>query len=163
MVTEPRTLPPSPTSILAPSLRGVVPRVFTRVARATLPSAVRSRSRCSKSSVVIPLPQGEMSGELAEARQVVGGREMVDERQGGGHATRQRLVGGIAQERVEPEHAPGPPLEVQHLLGEHLRLPRGPALRENQHDCSPIHLVPPALIELAYRFPDPRPARPVTH
>ena len=38
MVTEPRTRPPSPTSILAPSLRGVVPRVFTRVATATLDS-----------------------------------------------------------------------------------------------------------------------------
>src|SRR5215471_12098972 len=163
MVTEPRTRPPSPTSIFAPSLRGVVPRVFTRVARATLPSALRSRSRCSKSSVVIPLPQGEMSGELAQARQVVGGREVVDERQGGGHAARQRLVGGIAQERVEPEHAPGPPLERQQLLGEDFRLARVPAVREDQHDGSPIHQVPPALIELAYCLTDSRPARPVEH
>src|SRR5215470_3496785 len=163
MVTEPRTRPPSPTSILAPSFRGVVPRVFTRVARATLPSAFRSRSRCSKSSVVIPLPQSEMSSELAEARQVMGGREMIDERQGGSHAARQRLVGGVAQERVEPEHASRPPLEVQHLLSEHLRLTRVPAIRENQHDGSPIHEVPPALVELAYRLPDPRPARPVAH
>ena len=38
MVTEPSTRPPSPTSILAPSLRGVVPRVLTRVATATLDS-----------------------------------------------------------------------------------------------------------------------------
>ena len=44
MVTEPSTDPPSPTSILAPSLRGVVPRVFTRVATATLPGDRRSSS-----------------------------------------------------------------------------------------------------------------------
>src|SRR5262245_25201648 len=163
MVTEPRTRPPSPTSILAPSFRGVVPRVFTRVARATLPSALRSRSRCSKSSVVIPLPQGEMSGELAEARQVVGGRKVINERQGSGHAARQRLVGGVAQERVEPEHAPRPPLEAQHLLGEHLGLPRVPAIREDQHDGSPVHQVGPAVVELPYRFSDPRAARPVAH
>jgi hypothetical protein len=44
MVTEPSTAPPSPTTILAPSLRGVVPRVLTRVATATLPDARFSSS-----------------------------------------------------------------------------------------------------------------------
>src|SRR5262249_26849881 len=34
---------------------------------------------------------------------------------------------------------------------------------EDQHDGSPIHQVPPAVIELAYRLADSRPARPVAH
>ena len=44
MVTEPSTRPPSPTNILAPSLRGVVPRVLTSVATATRPPARRNSS-----------------------------------------------------------------------------------------------------------------------
>jgi len=93
MVTEPSTRPSSPTSILAPSLRGVVPRVLTSVATATLPSALRSRSRFSKSSLMSRASSyGQVAGELAQARQVVRGGEVVDERQGGGHAARERLV-----------------------------------------------------------------------
>jgi hypothetical protein len=38
IVTEPRMRPPSPTHIFAPSFRGVVPWVLTRVARAARPS-----------------------------------------------------------------------------------------------------------------------------
>src|SRR5262252_10342117 len=102
MVTEPRTRPPSPTSILAPSFRGVVPRVLIRVASATLPSAWRSRSRCSKSSVVMALPQREVGGQLAQAREIVRGGEVIDEGQGGRHPARERLVRRIPQERVEP-------------------------------------------------------------
>ena len=44
IVTEPRTAPPSPTSIRAPSLRGVVPRVLTSVATAAFRVARRSSS-----------------------------------------------------------------------------------------------------------------------
>jgi len=52
IVTEPRTAPPSPTSIFAPSLRGVVPRVFTSVATATLRAERRNSSMWSKSSAM---------------------------------------------------------------------------------------------------------------
>ena len=52
MVTEPSTRPPSPTSIFAPSFRGVVPRVFTRVATVTFDSFRLSWLSCSESSVM---------------------------------------------------------------------------------------------------------------
>src|SRR5438309_529197 len=164
MVTEPSTRPSSPTSILAPSLRGVVPRVLTSVATATLPSALRSRSRFSKSSLMFRASSyGQVAGELAQARQVVRGGEVIDERKGGGHAARERLVGRVAQERVEPDHAPGPSLERQHLLGQHLGLPRVPAIREDQHDGPPIHEVTPFPVEVPKRVADPGPPRPVAH
>src|SRR5256885_3440602 len=56
MVTEPKTLPSSPTNIFAPSLRGVVPRVRTRVAMAARFSARCSRSISSKVSCDIGVP-----------------------------------------------------------------------------------------------------------
>ena len=62
IVTEPSTRPPSPTTILAPSLRGVVPRVLTRVATVTRGSVFFSLSRWSNSSDMRLLQRASPSG-----------------------------------------------------------------------------------------------------
>jgi len=49
-----------------------------------------------------------MAGQIAQAGQVVRRREVVHERQRGRHAAREGLVGGVAQQRVEPDQAAGP-------------------------------------------------------
>ena len=46
-----------------------------------------------------------MTGEVAQASQVVCGGEVVDEGKGRRHAPRQGLIRGVAEERVEPDHA----------------------------------------------------------
>src|SRR3989440_5755857 len=60
----------------------------------------------------------ERSGQVAEGSEVVGGREAVDQRQRGGHSARERLVRGVAEQRVEPDHAARAALDAQQLRGE---------------------------------------------
>src|SRR5262249_15676058 len=137
MVTDPRMRPPSPTTILAPSFRGVVPRVLTKVATATLPSSCFSCSMWSKSSVMgspSSSAKRQVAREIAQAGEVVSGGKVVDQRQCGGHAARERFVGRVAEERVEPHDLAGQALEREHLLGQHLGLPGVPSVREQEHD-----------------------------
>src|SRR5882724_7557300 len=165
MVTEPRTRPPSPTSIWAPSLRGVVPRVFTRVASATFPSDRRSWSRLSKSSDLLtggsPLSQPQVAGEVPEAGEIVRGGEVVHQRQGGGHAASERLVRWIAKQRVQPDHPARLALERQHLRRQLVRLSGIPAVGEHDDDGASIHQMPPGPVEVPERLPDPRAPGPV--
>ena len=71
-----------------------------------------ARSRRRSSGPPDPLGHVELrqlDPELLEAREVVPGREDVDERQRRVHPARKRLVGWIALQRVEPDHAVGEP------------------------------------------------------
>ena len=62
----------------------------------------------------------EVGGEVAEALEVVGGGEAVQERQRRGHPARQRLIGGIAQQRVQPEEPARPALDLEQFPGQQL-------------------------------------------
>ena len=88
--------PPSPTTILAPSFLGVVPRVLTSVATATLPSSCFSFSMWSNSSVMVSPVRAsakrQVARQVAKAREVVGGGEVVDQRKRRRHAAGQGLV-----------------------------------------------------------------------
>src|SRR5438105_7835393 len=184
IVTEPSTRPCSSTTIRAPSLRGVVPRVLTSVATATRPEERRNCSICSRSSLMVlmiarrarairagsageaPRPCAEPSepegaGEGAEGLEVVGRREPVEERQGGGHPARERLVRGIAQQRVEPDEPRRAPTDPQELRREDLDVTRVPAVREDDHYRAPVEQVAPLPVEFGERGADPRSARPV--
>src|SRR5256886_2813965 len=66
----------------------------------------------------------ERSGQVAEGGEVVGGCEPVDQRQRRGHAARERLVRGVAEQRVEPDHAAPAAPAVQPLRGQAGRGPR---------------------------------------
>src|SRR5258706_11943964 len=93
MVTEPKTSPFSPTNIFVPSLRGVVPRVRTRVAMAARFCARCSRSISSKVScdIGVPLrialerPLTVLAAEVETPAVVL--RDMLRVRDGYGHLT----------------------------------------------------------------------------
>ena len=60
----------------------------------------------------------EVAGEVAEALEVVGGSEAIQQGERRRHAARQRLVGGIAEERVQSEEPAGSPLDLEQLPGQ---------------------------------------------
>src|SRR3972149_5711746 len=76
----------------------------------------------------------EVGGEVAKALEVVGGGEAVQQRERRRHPPRQRLVGGIAEERVQPEEPPGPALDLEQLTGQQLGIPRVPAVGDDEDD-----------------------------
>src|SRR5262245_29463220 len=165
IVTDPRMRPPSPTTILAPSFLGVVPRVFTRVATATLDSSCFNLSMCSKSSLMaFSMPassQCQMARQITQAGEVVGRGEMIDQRQRRRHPARERLVRWIAEQRVEPDHPASQSLQRQHLVRQDLGLARVPAVRQQEDDRVTVHEVPPAPIEFLQALADSRAPREV--
>ena len=105
-----------------------------------------------------------MRAELFEAREVVARGEDVDVGECGVHPARQRLVGGIALEGVQPDDAMSQPGESGHLLGEELRFAHlEPVRAENDHSAA--HETPVAVLveQLLEALADPRAAVPVDH
>ena len=90
-------------------------------------------------------------------------REAVHERQRRRHPPRERLVGRVAEQRVEPDHAARAALDAQQLRGEDVRVPGVPAVGEDDHDRAAVDQRRPAAIELRERLADPGAPRPVPH
>ncbi len=88
--------------------------------------------------------------------------EPVDERQRSAHAPRERLVVGIALERVDPDHRVGSACETRHLPAHETGILALPAVRDDHDDrAAGQPTTTPDLVELPQRRADPRPAAPV--
>ena len=72
--------------------------------------------------------------ELLEARDVVPRKEAVDERQRCAHPARERLVLGIALERVHPDDGVGGSSELRHLARDELVVLPLPAVGDDDDD-----------------------------
>ena len=64
--------------------------------------------------------------------------EVVDERERRRHPPSQRLVGGIAEEGVEPDHPPRSPLDAQKLTRQEFGLTGIPAVGKHDDDRSTV-------------------------
>src|SRR5436190_12290193 len=107
--------------------------------------------------------QGQLARQIPERGEAVAGSEDVDERQRRRHPARQRLVGRVAEERVEPDDAAGAAFDAEELPGQELGLARVPAVGQDDHDRAPVHESRPFPVDLGERLADFRPARPVAH
>src|SRR5258705_3087064 len=84
-----------------------------------------------------PLDTAEDSTEALEARNVVPGEKAVDVRQRSTHSPRERLVLGVALERVHPHDRERLPREPRHLRADERGVAALATVREDDDDRAP--------------------------
>src|SRR6185437_6051400 len=118
--TQPITVPSARSTALAPLRAAVAPSLRTTVATAkgcSSPFMRAMQSMTSSMSLLIcrSLEVPERRLERREAVEIVGRGEEIDIRQRRGHAARRRRIALPAQQRIEPDDAPRPALQLPHL------------------------------------------------
>jgi len=94
----------------------------------------------------------------------VGAQEIVDVREGRGHATCFRLICGAPQQRVEPDEAVTAAPEPSHLASELFGITAVPSVADDQHDRAMTeHAARMVSLEGVQRVSDTRPATDVVH
>ena len=92
------------------------------------------------------------------------GQEPVDERQRRAHAARERLVLGVALERIDPDDRVRLPGEPGHLTADELGVLALPAVRDDDHDGAARQRTAAVdVVELLERRADAGAAAPVRH
>ena len=90
--------------------------------------------------------------------------EVVDVRQGGGHAAGQGRVAGRHLQRVDPHDLERHAVQAGHLLRQHRRVAAIPSVREHHHDGAPGHPAhAPLVVESPQAITEASATAPVVH
>ena len=109
-----------------------------------------------------PFDAAEDAAQALEAGEVVAGEEAVDVRQRRAHAAGERLVVGVALERVHPDDGEGRAREALHLPADELGVVALPAVRDDHDDRAARQRAPaPDVVVGLQRRADARAAGPV--
>src|SRR5688572_14063121 len=101
-----------------------------------------------------------MRFERAETCQVVRGREHVDVWQRCLHAARERFVRRTAEQWIQPDQSPGPPLQLRKRLRKLRRIAGVPAVAQDDHYGTLIDASKPLGVECREAFANACSARP---
>src|SRR5688572_21243490 len=102
----------------------------------------------------------QMWNEPLQRLEVVGGREVIDERQRRRHPARRRLVARVAQQRVQPDDLPGATLDATYGVGEQGGVAAvEPVAEYDDHGLAARARRQIALVEPGEAFADARPSR----
>src|SRR3970282_515353 len=93
------------------------------------PAAAESRSRC-----VPPFDAGQDRAELFETPEIMAREEAVDEGECGAHPARERLVLGIALQRVDPDDCKCGARELRHLAPDEVGIVALPTVGDDDDD-----------------------------
>src|SRR5437016_12536379 len=104
----------------------------------------------------------QMPRQCFEAVEIVHRKKIVDKWKCRLHASRQRLVIGRSQQRIQPDESVARPLQAAHFDTKYFRIAAIPAVGNQKHD-RPVVEDPtaPLDVERAQRLADPSSARPV--
>src|SRR3972149_3681821 len=89
-------------------------------------------------------------------------QKIVNMREGGLNAARERFVIRRAEQWIQPDEAIAIPLQARHLTFKKFNIAPVPAVTNDQHDCAASqHASPPVKVEHLKRLADARAARPI--
>src|SRR6185437_2463570 len=164
--TQPITVPSARSTALAPLRAAVAPSLRTTVATAkgcSSPFMRAMQSMTSSISLLIcrSLEVRKCGLERREAVEIMCRGEEIDIGQCRGHAARRRRIALPAQQRIEPDDAPRPALQLAHLSGQIRRLSRVVAVaHDDDHRARIEHACRMMAIEGGDALADARAARP---
>ena len=97
-----------------------------------------------------------MPRERFEAVEIVDGKKVIHKWKGRLHASRERLVVGRSQQRIQPDKPVTRPLQTAHFATKYFRIAPIPAVGDQQHDRPAVEdATVPLHIERPQRFTDP--------
>src|SRR6185503_15915453 len=101
--------------------------------------------------------------EGAQAREIVRGREDVDERQCCLHASRRRFITGATEQRIQPDQPAGTPFQQLEGCRKLFWFTSIPTVTQNDDDRALVHPAQPLIVEHREARADPRATRPAAN